>query len=181
MLSSVRAERKRQTFARPVHHTSGSGHGQAGTTRRRVLGAAAALPALALPTPVIARTPVESRGTRQSGTAADRTLWNDRLARYRRLAARAQAAAETGWFRAANDRFYRESADPNADQEAAFARLDRAEDFYWYRCIAPLHRAAATVVLTPAPDLAALRTKLTVIRTHQLHEPGPMERDCLIV
>ena len=34
-----------------------------------------------------------------------------------------------------------------------------------------MQEAAAALVLTPAPDLAALRDKLAVIRTRQLHEP----------
>jgi SRSO17 transposase len=107
--------------------------------------------------------------------------WDQRLARYHRLAARAKAAAETGWFRAANDRYYREAADPAADQEAAFARLDRAEDLYWRRCTEPLQRAAVALALTAAPDLEALSTKMTVIRTHQLHEIDCMTRNCFEV
>lgn len=146
-----------------------------GTTRRRVLGAAAALPAFALPCPVRAE-PVQA-----PSVPADRALWNERLARYLQLAARAQAAAETGWFRAANDRFYRESADPDADREAAFTRLDRAEHLYWRRCTAPLYQAAVAVVLTSVPDLEALCTKLRIMRAHHLHEPDSTERDCLEV
>lgn len=146
-----------------------------GTTRRRVLGAAAALSALALPSPVRGE-PVET-----PPVPADRILWNQRLARYCQLFARAQAAAEAGWFRAANDRFYRESADPGTDRKAAFARMTRAENLYWHRCTAPMQDAAVALVLTPPPDLEALRTKLAIIRTHQLSEPETMERDCLIV
>jgi hypothetical protein len=146
-----------------------------GTTRRRVLGAAAALPSLALSFPVRAK-PVEA-----PPLPADRILWNERLARYRRLAARAQVAAETGWFRAANDRFYRESLERAEDRETAFDRLDRAENLFWRRCIAPLHQAAVALMLTLAPDLDALRTKLAIIRAHQLYEPDDMERDTLVV
>jgi hypothetical protein len=109
------------------------------------------------------------------------TLWNAHLARYRRLAARAEAAAETGWFRAANDRYYRESADPSADRKAAFARVSRAEDLYWRRCTDPMQQAAATLALTPAPDLEALRTKLALIRTHDLQELDCMTRNCFEV
>jgi hypothetical protein len=107
--------------------------------------------------------------------------WTARLARYRRLSARAKAAAETGWFRAANDRFNRESTLPGTDGPTAFARISRAEDLYWRRCTEPLQEAAEVLVLTPAPDLEALREKLAVIRTHQLHEEGSMERDCVAV
>jgi hypothetical protein len=98
-----------------------------------------------------------------------------------RLAARTKAAAETGWFRAANDRFNRESATPGTDGPTAFARISRAEDLYWRRCTAPMQEAAEALVLTPAPDLEGLHDKLTVIRTHQLHEEGSMERDCIEV
>jgi hypothetical protein len=148
-----------------------------GTTRRRVLGAAAALPALALPSHVIAR----SEATRQSSATADWIIWNARLTRYRYIAARAKEAAETGWFRTANDRYYRESAEPDADREAAFTRLDRAESLYWHRYTAPLHEAAVALVLTPAPHVQALRTKIAIMRAHQLDEPGSMERECLEV
>jgi hypothetical protein len=104
--------------------------------------------------------------------------WTARLARYRALAARTKTAAETGWFRAANDRFNRESTTPGSD---GFARISRAEDLYWRRCTAPLAAAAEALVLTPAPDGEALRAKLAVIRVHQLHEEGSMERDCIEV
>jgi hypothetical protein len=97
------------------------------TTRRRVLGAAAAaLPLL----PVIA-----SAAKQSSPAASDPTLdcraslaktWTTRLARYHRLTAQAKAA-ETGWFRAANDAYNRACADPAADRKAAFARVSRAE------------------------------------------------------
>ncbi|HEX8124465.1 MAG TPA: hypothetical protein VF548_02680 [Allosphingosinicella sp.] len=111
----------------------------------------------------------------------DRALWNRNLARYNRLAAQAKKAEETGWFRAANERFYREMADPGADRKAAFARMTRAESLYWYRCTAPMQEAAVALVLTPAPDLEGVRDKLTTIRTHQLYEPRSMDRDCLEV
>jgi hypothetical protein len=116
---------------------SGAIMSKPGTTRRRVLCAAAALPALALPTPVIAR----SEATRQSSSVANE-IWNARLSRYQALAERAKAAAETGWFRAANDRYYRACEDSEADPDAAFDRLDRAEDLDWRRCTEPLHKAA---------------------------------------
>jgi hypothetical protein len=145
-----------------------------GTTRRRVLRVAASIPFLAL-TPVRAE-PVEAFTCRP-----DCDLWDRNLARYHRLAARAKEAEETGWFRAANERFYREMADPGTDRKAAFARMTRAENLFWHRCTAPMQEAAVALVLTPPPDLEALRDKLTVVRLHQLHESGSMERDCLEV
>lgn len=145
------------------------------TSRRALLGAAASLPVLALPTAV---RPERSRG---APLAADPALWTERLTRYRRLAARAEAAAETGWFRAANDRYNRAFADPSADRKTAFARVSRAEDLYWRRCTDPMQQAAATLALTPAPDLEALRTKIAVIRTHELHELDCMTRNCFEV
>ena len=145
------------------------------TSRRALLGAAASLPLLPLSPSV---RPERSRG---APLAADHALWKTNLARYRRLAARAEAAAETGWFRAANDRYYRESADPSADRKAAFARVSRAEDLYWRRCTDPMQQAAATLALTPAPDLEALRTKLALIRTHELQELDCMTRNCFEV
>jgi hypothetical protein len=108
-------------------------------------------------------------------------LWDRNLTRYYRLAAQAKKAEETGWFRAANDRFYREMADPDTDRKAAFARMTRAEHFFWHRCTAPMQEAAVALVLTAPPDLEALRAKLAVIRTHQLYEPKAMERDCFEV
>jgi hypothetical protein len=144
-----------------------------GTTRRRVLRAAASIPFLPL-TPVRAE-PVEAL------PHGDREEWDRNLARYRNLAARAKKAEETGWFQAANERFYRGIADPNTDRKAASAQMTRAENLFWHRCTAPMQDAAVALVLTPPPDLEALRVKLTVIRAHQLHESKSMDSDCLDV
>lgn len=161
------------------------------TTRRRVLGAAAALPVLALVPTVIA-----SAATQSSFSGSLSALWDRRLARYRRLTAEAEQAATIGWFRAANDRYNREiaaiealrTADPEKDgkrierlRRAAFRRIDNAEGTYWRNCTAPMQKAAAALVLTPSPGLAALGIKLAVIRAHQLHELDSMTRDCFEV
>jgi hypothetical protein len=144
------------------------------TSRRTLLGAAASLPLLALPAAARGQacTPVP---------APDAEQWTPHLTRYRALAARTKTAAETGWFRAANDTYNRACADRTADRQAAFARVDRAENLFWHRCTAPLAAAAEALVLTPTPDLEALRVKLAVIRVHQLHEEGSMRRDCIEV
>jgi len=147
------------------------------TSRRALLGAAASLPIAALP--VIESAAKQSRTASPPGEFCAK--WNDRLARYRRLAARAKVAAETGWFRAANDRYYRETADAGADRQAAFARIDRAENLFWHRCTAPMQAAAIALVLSPAPHLEALRQKIAVIRAHELHELDSMTRDCFEV
>ena len=145
------------------------------TSRRALLGAAATLPVLAL-APASA-----ARGQLPATVPIDRSLWDERLARYQALAARAKAAAETGWFRAANDRYYRECADPAADREASFARLDRAEDLYWRRCTEPLQEAAVALVLIPPPDLDALRIKFDVVCSHHLWELGSLTAECFEV
>jgi hypothetical protein len=134
------------------------------TSRRALLGAAASLPILAVSAPV--------RPERVEGhlPSPDDALWNERLTRYRHLAARAKAAAETGWFRAANDLYYREVADPTADHPAAFTRLTRAEDLYYRRCTGPVQDAAVSLMLTPAPNSEALVTKIAIIEDHHLHE-----------
>jgi hypothetical protein len=150
------------------------------TSRRTLLGAAAAL----LPLPVIASAAKQSRPDSDAALDCRASLamtWSTRLARYRHLAARAKAAAETGWFRAANDRYYRACEIPGTDRKAEFARVSRAEDLYWRRCTAPMQEAAIALVLTPPPDLEALREKLAVIRAHQLHKEGSMSRDCIEV
>lgn len=144
------------------------------TTRRSLLGAAASIPFLPL-------TPVRAEPVEAHPFTPDRVLWDRNLARYQRLAAQATKAEQTGWFKAANDRFYREMADPNTDRKSAMARMTRAENLFWHRCTAPMQKAAVALVLTPAPGLEALRDKLTVIRAHQLYEPTSMERDCLEV
>jgi hypothetical protein len=144
-----------------------------GTSRRRILRAVASIPLLPLAS--VRAEPVEAP------TFADRKTWDRNLARYQSLAARAKKAEETGWFRAANERWYRESADPGTDRKAAFAGMTRAENLYWHRCTAPMQEAAVVLVLTPSPDLNALCAKLAVIRTHHLHEPKSMDRDCLDV
>lgn len=153
------------------------------STRRRVLGAAAALPVLALAGfPASAQATVPERGLSPSPNPAQ-ALWNRRLARYRRLHARWKAEAETGAFRAANDLYYREQAGLSARFgswekarrsrigkplcAAAFARVSAAEDAYYDRCTAPMHRAAIRLALTPAPDLQALLVKINLILEHQ--------------
>lgn len=143
-----------------------------GTTRRRVLRAAATIPFLPL-------TSVRAEPVEAPACPSDREVWDRNLARYQGLAARAKKTEETGWFRAANERFYREIADPGTDHKAAFTRMAGAENLFWHRCTAPMQEAAVALVLTPPPDLEALRTKLTIIRSHRLDEPKAMERHCL--
>lgn len=141
-------------------------------SRRRVLGAAAALPVATLLSPSALADPGPQR------------LWDRRLARYRRCAAAAREAAEKGWFFAANRRFEREKAAARRDdaaRAAAWARLDAAEDAYWRRCTEPMQKAAVALALTPAPDLAALGEKIAVMRAEQLHELERMERGCFDV
>jgi hypothetical protein len=123
--------------------------------------------------------PVRAEPVEAPTSAPDRELWDRSLARYQSLAARAKKAEETGWFQAANERFYRESADPGTDRKAAFARMSRAENLYWHRCTAPMQEAAVALILTAPPDLEALQAKLSVMRAQQLHESGSMTRDCL--
>jgi hypothetical protein len=143
-----------------------------GTTRRRVLSAAASIPFLAL-------TSVRAEPVEALASPPDRELWDRNLARYRHLAARARRTEEAGWFRAANERFYRERADPGTDRKATFARMTRAENLFWHRCTGPMQEAAVALVLTPAPDLEAVRDKISVIRAQQLYERRSMERGCL--
>jgi hypothetical protein len=149
-------------------------------SRRRVLGAAAVLPVSALiPAPALAG-------------LQSHALWERRLAHYYRAVARAEEAATTGWFRAANDRHYRDVAEIEArfgDWKAAqrspegaalckaiWRRMDGAEDAYWKRCSGPLQRAAVALALTPAPDLEALRVKITVMRAQEQEPPDWLER-----
>jgi len=155
-------------------------------SRRRVLGAAAAFP-------IVASIPAFALPAALPG----RTSFDRRLARYRRLAARAEEAATTGWFRAANDRHGREEAEIKARFggwkeargcpegkplcDAVWRRLDDAEDAYWERCTAPMQKAAVTVALTPAPDLDALRAKIAVMREQELEELDRMPRHPLEV
>ena len=154
-------------------------------SRRRVLGAAAALPVLAMGGQLRETVP-------ECAATCARRLWDRRLARYRRLAAAAAEAAETGWFREANERYEREAAETAApfggesDQarrlrRAAFERVSAAEDAYWERCTEPMQRAAVALALTPAPDLAAVREKIGVMRAVRLHELGGMPRAYLEV
>lgn len=149
-------------------------------SRRRILGAAASVPFAAFAAPL----------PHATGAAADAALWRRRLAAYRRLAARAKAAAEVGWFRKANDLYARRcaeiaarfgsrkgrSADEQRLRAAAFARIDRAEELYWGRCTDPMQKAAIALACTPAPDLPALRAKIAVMRAHALEELDSMPR-----
>jgi hypothetical protein len=154
------------------------------STRRRVLGAAAALPVLALVGfPASAMGTVPERDLSPSPSPAQ-ALWNRRLARYRRLHTRWKTEAESGAFRAANDRYHREHADLVArfgswDKAcrsrtgkplctAAFTRIEAAEDAYYDNCTTPMHHAAARLIGTPAPELPALLAKIEIIREHEL-------------
>jgi hypothetical protein len=159
------------------------------TTRRALLGAAASLPIAALPTAVIASAPKES--------SPARTLWNRRLATYRRLAARTREAAETGFYRQANDLYEREQAAlalrfgswPAARESkegrplcrAAFERLDAAEEAFYDRCTAPMQRAAARLAVTPASDMEALLEKIRIMQERELDELDCMDRPLLEV
>ncbi|HEX8364559.1 MAG TPA: hypothetical protein VF603_04655 [Allosphingosinicella sp.] len=166
------------------------------TTRRTLLGAAAALPAIGLceggSRPVIASAalkPVLSEVEGQSSRA--QAVWNRRLAAYRRLAARTKEAAETGFYRQALDRYDREVAaikrrfggrtDPEARRliRVAFERVDAVEEAYYDRCTAPMQRAAVRLALTPAPDLEALLAKIRVMHEQELAELGSMPRPVL--
>ena len=115
-----------------------------------------------------------------------------RLARYRRLHAKWKAEAETGAYRAANDTYYhaqaaliarfgsweraRRSRTGKPLCTAAFARVSAAEDAYYDHCTAPMYRAAARLVETPAPDLHALLAKIDVITEHGLDTHDDMRR-----
>jgi hypothetical protein len=156
-------------------------------SRRRILGAAAALPFAGLAAELPASNPAAGPD--------DYALWATRLAAYCRLFARAKAAAETGWFRAANDLYYRQcaeiadrfggeavawrSAEARALRKAGFRRVSRAEDLYWRRCTNPTQEAAAALAFTPAPDFAAVRTKIAILRAHALDEPDVLPRNAL--
>lgn len=150
-------------------------------SRRRVLGAAAAVPVLLAggpsPAAVLETPPPDA-------PSPALRLWRRRLARYRRLAAAAEEAAERGWFREANARHDREREacrgmlDAEALRAAAWERLAAAEDAYWERCTDPMQKAAVALATTPAPGLDAVREKIAVMRKVRLHELDSMERDC---
>lgn len=152
------------------------------TTRRALLGAAAALPIAALAGPPLsARAPDPIRGAQPSPAAE---IWTRRLAHYRRLHARAKAEEETGAFRAANDAYNEVFAEmtarfgtwPKARRSktakplctAAFARITAAEAAYCRQYTVPLEKAVLALVRTPAPDLHALRAKIEVMRDQEV-------------
>lgn len=154
------------------------------TTRRALLGAAAALPIAALaglPADPVMATPDPIRG-KQPSRAAE--IWTRRLARYRTLHARAKAGAETGAFRAANNAYNQVFAEmtarfgswPKALRSktgkplctAAYARITAAETAYCRQYTVPLEKAALALVRTPAPDFHALRTKIEVMRDQEV-------------
>lgn len=164
------------------------------TTRRTLLGAAATLPLAALPAlapPVIAG----SEETKKSNPAA--TLWNRRLATYRRLAARWQTEGATGAYAAANEKYNRAYNELSARFgswmeairspigeplcRAAFAPVKVAKDAYYNDFTGPMHRAAIRLALTPAPDLPALLEKIRVIKDQELDEAASMTRPAMEV
>jgi hypothetical protein len=169
------------------------------TTRRRVLGGAAALPvaaflpAAALPAPALPAPALPA----PAEPSPDRAAWERRLGEYLRIAREAEEAAESGWFAAANARYRAEyeavaarfgsweaaAASPEGRRlrRAAFARVCEAEELYWDRCTEPMQKAAVALALTPAPDVAAVRDKARAMRLLQLHELDCMTRDCFEV
>ena len=159
------------------------------TTRRRVLGAAAALPVAAFLHAPALPSPAEP--------PPGRALWKRRLDAYLRIAREAEEAAESGWFAAANARYWADRAEvvarfgsweaaaasPEGRQHrrTAFARVSEAEDAFWDRCTEPMQEAAVALALTPAPNVAAVRDKARVMRVLQLQELDRMEPDCFEV
>ena len=165
--------------------------------RRRVLGAAAGLSVCAiLPSSVIAR----SGATKQSSAAPTpdpdcfprpdagvAMTWERKLACYRRLAAAAREADESGWFREASLRYDREmeglrgrerTAGEEARRAAAWARMSAAEEAFWERCTEPVQKAAVALACTPAPDLAALGAKIAAMRDEEFPTLNRMRRNC---
>jgi hypothetical protein len=151
------------------------------TTRRALLGAAAVLPIAALASPSVIAAPDPIRGKQPSRSTE---IWTRRLARYRRLYARAKAEEETGAFRAANDRHDEAFAEitarygswPKALRSktgkplcaAASVRIAAAESAYCREYTEPLEKVALALMRTPAPDLDALRAKIEVMRDQEV-------------
>jgi hypothetical protein len=123
--------------------------------------------------------------------------WNRRFACYRHLSERTREAAETGFFRAANDRYNRERAaletrygsweaaattpDGRALRAAIFAPVAAADEAFYDRCTKPMQQAAALLALTPAPDLPALLAKIRVMQEQELDELDIVGRPVLEV
>jgi hypothetical protein len=176
------------------------------TTRRTLLGAAVALPALRLsaipprdggcPTRIIAPAD-DNRGQLLVTVPNSTQTWNRRLAAYRRRHASWKHEAEAGAFHAANDEYNRHynalSARFGSWHEAlrspigaplcraAFAPMNAAEEAFHHDFTAPLQRAAVRLALTPAPDLPALLAKIRVMHEHELDELEGMARPALEV
>jgi hypothetical protein len=158
-----------------------------------VLGAAVALPLIGAVAPARPE-PVEGLSWTSDPLAA---RWARRLAVYRRLAARTREAAETGFFRAANDRYNRERAELEARygsweaaaatpegsalRRAIFAPAAAAEEAFYDRCTKPTQRAAAHLAQTPAPELSALLAKIRVMQEQELDELEILGRSVLDV
>jgi hypothetical protein len=157
------------------------------TTRRTLLGAAAALPLAFLPTPN------NSNASRRDGQqlqpsegkpGVSAAVWNRRLTLYRRLHARWRAEAETGAYRAANDEYEEVRQQLIARfgswQKAcrsrlgkplcatAFAHVTSAENAYYQDFTAPMQRAIERLLSTPVPDLRGLLAKLETLLEHEL-------------
>ena len=176
------------------------------TTRRTLLGAAAALPIAALngdsyffPAPTTETDPAlaEKSNCPPSCLHAAHETWNRRLAEYRRLAAAKEAEETTGAFRAASDLYdveraaivarfgswhaARETEQGRALCRAAFTPMSAAEEAFYDDFTAPLQRAAVRLALTPPPDLPALLAKIRVMQDQELDELEGMTRPVLEV
>lgn len=156
------------------------------TTRRALIGAAAALPFL----PLTADTSAEASAKEEA-----RALWNRRLADYRRLLAAKEAEETAGAFRTASDLYdaeraaivarfgswdaARETEQGRALCRAAFTPMNAAEEAFYDDFTAPLQRAAVALAQTQTPDPEALLAKIRVIQEHELEELGCMPRPVL--
>lgn len=126
-------------------------------------------------------------------TSPDRSLWDQRLSRYRALNAIFQASKAFGPFYDAKEALAWAEIDAK-EKYGTLARAQHANDPALQEAYAandeennrllekhdnPAFEAAVLLVQTPAPDLSAVEYKLGVIQAHELHLyphlPNPFE------
>ncbi len=128
-----------------------------------------------------------------SPVVIDVSLWDRRHHEFQRLRALRDAEAAFGALARAEEtnRAERESVAklygtrPNASKSpegsaafnAAFAAISKAEQTFDREFATPLDQAAQLLVLTPAPDLAAITVKIGVIAAFELDNDSAMPRE----
>jgi hypothetical protein len=157
------------------------------TSRRGMLGA------LAIATPAAAAALSQFAEPAYAGTV-DRAAWDRAKFRYEARLLHQEAVEKLGYLHVATDdrktaRYivaelsgvrdaYMVTEKSHPHLATRIRAADRANERWAKECVEPLDQAAIALLLTPAPDLEAVKFKFAMIERHELHEWTMTPRDC---